>query len=132
MVFAWTATTLASLKPILPRKHVSLDGTWQVAQGGMEAVPEAFAHTVPVPGLVDMAEPSFKGVGKKSPLREAFWYRRAFKIDGAIPAVAMMKLHKAKYASKIWLNGEVVAEHWPCFTPGYSIYGLPKILSCIK
>jgi hypothetical protein len=31
-----------------------------------------------------MARPPFIDVGRKSPLREAFWYRRTFAVDGAI------------------------------------------------
>jgi len=55
------------------RRVVDLDGTWQVAQGEMDVVPQQFSHTVPVPGLVDMAEPAFAEVGKKSERREALF-----------------------------------------------------------
>ncbi len=61
------------------RRLISLDGTWQIAQGGMDSVPNSFEHTVPVPGLVDMAKPLFAEVGRKSEKRQAFWYRRTFK-----------------------------------------------------
>jgi hypothetical protein len=110
---------VASERPMAPRKVISLDGTWQIAQGSMEAVPKEFAHTVVVPGLVDLARPAFAEVGKKSNLREAFWYRRTFKVDGPVPEVAMLKIHKARYGTKVFLNGQVVGDHVPCFTPGY-------------
>jgi len=100
------------------RKVINLNGTWEVEQGGMDSVPTEFSHKVAVPGLVDMAEPAFAEVGKKSEKREAFWYRRTFKVKGEIPAVAILKIHKAKYGTKVWLKGEVVGEHLPCFTPG--------------
>ncbi len=100
-----------------PRRIISLDGTWEIAQGGMDSVPQEFQHKVPVPGLVDMAEPAFEEVGKKSEKRQAFWYRRMFTVEGRIPAVAILKIHKAKFGTKVWLNGEVVGEHLPCFTP---------------
>ena len=29
----------------------------------------------------------------------------------------MLKIHKAKYGTKVFLNGHVVGEHLPCFTP---------------
>jgi len=99
------------------RIEQSLDGLWQVAQGPMNAMPSAFEHTVPVPGLVDMAQPAFAEVGKKSQKREAFWYRRTFSVAGQIPDVAILKINKAKYGTKVWLNGQVVGEHLPCFTP---------------
>jgi hypothetical protein len=96
---------------------VDLNGTWHVAQGAMESVPGEFAHAVVVPGLVDMAQPAFEEVGRKSDLREAFWYRRAFTVEGPVPAVALLKIHKAKYGTKVLLNGRAVGEHLPCFTP---------------
>jgi beta-galactosidase len=109
----------AALKPQPPRQVISLDGQWQVGQGSMEKVPRRFDRTAPVPGLLDMAEPAFADVGKKSPRRQAFWYRRTFKIDGDVPAVAQLKIHKAKYGMKVWLNGRVVGESLACFTPVY-------------
>ena len=85
----------------------------------MARPPAAFAHTVAVPGLIDMAAPAFAEVGRPSKLREAFWYRRTFRVEGPIPAVARLKVNKARYGTKVWLNGEVVGEHVGCFTPGY-------------
>ncbi|MGW8258037.1 MAG: hypothetical protein ACWGMZ_11165, partial [Thermoguttaceae bacterium] len=99
------------------RRVVSLDGSWQIEQGDMEVIPKEFCHTVVVPGLIDMARPSFADVGKKSELREAFWYRRSFLIDGAVPDVAILKIHKAKWGAKVFLNGQLLGEHLPCFTP---------------
>ena len=61
----------------------------------MGAVPAEFDPPVPVPGLVDEARPAFAEVGQKSAKREAFWYRRTFRVKGEVPAVAMLKLHKA-------------------------------------
>ncbi len=99
------------------RRVIDLNGTWQVAEGAMDAMPKQFEHTVPVPGLIDMAKPAFTGVGKKSSQRQAFWYRRTFVVEGTIPAVALLKIHKARYGTKVWLNGQEVGEHLPCFTP---------------
>ncbi|MEN6337896.1 MAG: glycoside hydrolase family 2 TIM barrel-domain containing protein [Phycisphaerales bacterium] len=101
----------------MDRRVIDLDGTWQVAEGARIAIPEKFEHTVPVPGLIDMAEPAFEEVGKKSEKRQAFWYRRTFTVKGMAPPVAMLKIHKACYGTKVWLNGQVVGEHLPCFTP---------------
>jgi hypothetical protein len=116
---AFASQALASLKPLVPRRVNNLDGRWEVEQGSLEAPPTAFTHTVPVPGLVDLAQPAFAEVGKKSRLREAFWYRRAFKVEGPVPEVALLKIHKARYGTKVWLNAQPVGEHVPCFTPGY-------------
>ncbi len=110
------------------RSIISLDGTWQIAEGGMDQVPSEFSRTVPVPGLIDMAEPAFtepgpkvedrKAFSQKDPRRDAFWYRRSFKLD-SVPAVARLKVHKAMFGTKVILNGRKLREHMPSFTPGY-------------
>ena len=64
-----------------------------------------------------MAKPPFDEVGKKSEKRQAFWYRRKFTVEGQIPAIAILKIHKAKYGTKVFLNVKLVGEHLPCFTP---------------
>jgi beta-galactosidase len=101
------------------RKMIPLDGTWEIAEGGLDKPPERFDRKIPVPGLVDMAEPAFDEVGVKSARREAFWYRRAFRVEGAIPAVAVLKVHKARYGSRVLLNGTPLGDHLPSFTPGH-------------
>ena len=34
-----------------------------------------------------------------------------------MPAVAILKIHKAQWGTKVFLNGQLVGEHLPCFTP---------------
>ena len=140
-VHAVPADPLETLEPA-GRIVINLNGTWDIAEGSMDSMPESFAHKAPVPGLVDMAEPGFEEVGKKSDRRQAFWYRRTFALPDEssgdetvnsrieqiyrgrtlgsrlIPDVAILKIHKAKYGTKVFLNGHLVGEHLPCFTPG--------------
>jgi len=101
------------------RQTINLDGTWKVDQGSMEKIPAAFNHKVKVPGLLDLAEPQFVEVGVQSKKCKAFWYKKSFKIKGEIPDVALLKVNKAKYGTKVFLNGKFVEEHLPCFTPGF-------------
>jgi hypothetical protein len=102
------------------RQVVSLDGTWQIAEGSLAEKPKLFDHQAPVPGLADMAAPAFEGVGvkDKDPRREAFWYRREFTLPAAVPSVAQLKIHKACYGTRVWLNGQLLGDHAACFTPG--------------
>ena len=100
-----------------PRRIITLDGTWQVEQGGMESPPEVFSHTVAVPGLLDMAQPAFAEVGRKSAERAAFWYRRTFRLDGPLPAVAVLKVSKAMFGSRAILNGTLLGDHPGSFAP---------------
>ncbi|HAK96405.1 MAG TPA: hypothetical protein DCM87_15790, partial [Planctomycetes bacterium] len=118
------------------RRTISLDGAWQVAEGGLEERPAKFDRTVPVPGLVDMAAPPFDEPGPKvadrrsgaqrDPRREAFWYRRTFVLPEAAGAVARLKIHKAMFGARAWLNGKDLGVHMPCFTPG--IFGVREAL----
>ena len=109
-----------------PRSMLSLDGVWQIAEGKKDAVPSTFDHTVPVPGLVSLAQPAFvepgplsAGLTQKDPRRDAFWYRRTFRVDQPLPAVATIKVYKAMFGVRVIMNGKLLGEHMPCFTPGY-------------
>ncbi|MGN6803909.1 MAG: glycoside hydrolase family 2 protein, partial [Ginsengibacter sp.] len=124
-----SVNTLVHSQKVPVRKVISLNGTWQIAEGTMDVIPENFNHTVQVPGLVSLAAPAFKNVGPKvedrgklsqsDSLRDAFWYRRSFTVLEPIPPIAILKIAKAKYGTKVFLNGQEVGEHLPCFTPGY-------------
>ncbi len=116
-IFMGGTVAAAALRPLAPRRVISLDGLWQIEQGGMDKAPATFSRTIPVPGLADLARPAFTEVGKVSPQRQAFWYRRTFRLEAPIPEVALLKLHKARYGATIWLNGQQLGEHLPCFTP---------------
>ena len=113
------------------RRVIDLSGTWQVAEGSLDAPSDRFDRRIPVPGLADMADPLFEAVGAvpadprdpkvrpSDPKRKAFWYRRTFTVDGPVPAVARLKVHKAKFGTRVFLNGQTMGDHLPCFTPGW-------------
>ena len=56
---------------------------------------------------------------KSVPERQAFWFRRTFKLQGQTPQVALLKFHKARYGLRAILNGHDLGTHLPCFTPAY-------------
>ncbi len=117
------------------RQTVCLDGVWQVAEGKLDVVPRVFDHKAPVPGLLDMATPAFDIPGnvisdaergqawerpkKADPLREAFWYRRTFKINASDSQVALLKVNKAFFGTSVFLNGHKVGTNPLNFTPGW-------------
>ncbi len=130
---AWAAEPAApysaSAKTESKRIVISLDGTWQIAEGKKDQTPASFDRTVPVPGLVSLATPAFDAPGpkvancrstaQKDPKRDAFWYRRTFTLDGPLPAVAKLKVAKAMFGARAFLNGTLLGDHAPSFTPGY-------------
>ena len=129
-VLAILATsTLLFARDVGARRTISLDGRWQVAEGALTNIPTAFDHGVPVPGLLDMAQPPFVAPGpkiagrrngpQKDPRRDAFWYRRTFKLAEPIPSAATIKVGKAMFGTRVILNGKLLGDHAPCFTPGF-------------
>jgi hypothetical protein len=130
---AWAAEpavpSAASAKKESKRIVISLDGTWQIAEGKKDQAPASFDRTVPVPGLASLATPAFDAPGpkvangrstaQKDPKRDAFWYRRTFTLDGPLPAVAKLKVAKAMFGTRVLLNGTLLGDHVPSFTPGY-------------
>jgi beta-galactosidase len=113
-----------------PRQVISLDGVWEIAEGVMGQPPERSDRRVPVPGLADMATPAFADppgpkvsergkVPQKDSKRDAFWYRRSFRLDAPAPEVARIKVRKAMFGTRVILNGRVLGDHLPSFTPGY-------------
>ena len=134
--FASNATAACATEShVGKRRTICLDGIWQVAEGAMDQMPKAFEHTVPVPGLLDMATPKFETPGtvisdaergepwhrpeKVDPLREAFWYRRTFKVNAPKSNVALLKVNKAFFGTCVFLNGKKVGTNAFNFTPGW-------------
>ncbi len=130
-----------------PRQTISLDGTWQIEESvEADVIPAQFSHTVPVPGLANLAQPVFEQVdrfysreqlanriraklsppqwlqeywqGKVDQDRNYFWYRRSFDAPAA-RAVAMLKINKAQFGTAVWLNGKKLGEYAGCFSASY-------------
>ncbi len=103
---------------VAAQQHISLNGTWQIAQGSALTAPDNFGATIPVPGLVDLATPAFTEVGIRSKQREAFWYKRTFKmLAGKLPQIVRLKINKAMYGARVLINGMVVADRMENFVP---------------
>jgi hypothetical protein len=119
------------------RNTISLNGTWQIAEGKKDIMPPVFNHAIPVPGQITLAVPPFENAAPPVPdrysadmspnhyypqqdsLRDAYWYRRMVNIPKSIPETAILKVGKAMFGTKVYVNGTFVGEHLPSFTPGY-------------
>lgn len=143
--------TVGFLAPVMAladgRAVVSLDGTWELADGKLpDELPAVFPHTVPVPGLANLAVPQFPDVdkfisrenlvnriraklspeewrttywnGKVDQDRDYFWYRRVFQAPQA-RQVALLKINKAQFGTAVWLNGQKLGEYSGCFTASF-------------
>jgi hypothetical protein len=140
------AAALASFAATLASAEVvSLDGTWLVEDGvAPEAMPAAFSHKVPVPGLTHQARPAFpdvdhyethefvwtmkryevlpatascEGLGQTRQKRNFFWYTRTFRAP-VRREHATLVVNKAQFGTAVWLNGTKIGEHAGCFTAG--------------
>ena len=108
VIFTAVATPTLYLRAT-DRATISLNGTWQIEDSKeAEAIPVAWNHTVPVPGLAHSAEPGFPQVdqfdsrmmirnlvgqgklprtaiaynaGVSRQQRNWFWYRRTFEVS---------------------------------------------------
>jgi len=112
------------------RRVVSLDGTWQLAEGTSSQRPAQFERQVPVPGLVDLAQPAFGpatfnnqkrrfGTEDAELAQRSYWYRREFTIAGGVPPVATLLVRQAAFGSTVYLNGSKVGESLASFTANH-------------
>lgn len=119
------------------RETISLNGTWEIEEGSKDVIPSSYSHTITVPGLITLAEPEFKNAAPEVPgryskdrspndyypqqdsIRDAYWYRKMVNISGEIPDIALLKIGKAMFGTRVYLNGSFAGEHLPSFTPGY-------------
>ncbi len=128
------------------RTTLSLDGMWQVEDSvDPDRMPRSFGHVVPVPGLTHSATPAFPDVdryqsrqllstlvsqkrydaaayaklgnsrGISQQARNYFWYRRTFQGPHRA-AVAVLRINKAQFGTRVYLNGIPVGDHLSCFT----------------
>jgi len=131
------------------RVTLPLNGLWEIADSvSSDVQPSSYSHHVSVPGLAHSAMPAFKDVdefqsrellsnlmeqgrysksdyeklgnvaGLSRQERNYFWYHRSFRAP-ATHSVALLKISKAQFGIAVFLNGQKLGEHLPCFTAAY-------------
>ena len=107
----------ACQQPANHRKEISLNGTWKIAKtDSITQIPSSFISEAAVPGLVDMASPSVDNQDTAY-TNSVYWYKRTFTLDGSDAEIIQLKINKAKYHTRVFLNGKQVGENVYSFTP---------------
>ena len=99
------------------RLTVNMNGEWQIAKTGGD-LPEQFTSVANIPGLVDLANPALDTVGTLYP-EGWYWYKRQFNPEKIDFDKIELKIFKAKYHTKVYVNGKFAGENYFCFTPSY-------------
>lgn len=118
------------------RTTLNLNGTWQFDQTTNAFPPVKFTRTIPVPGLVHLAEPKIADYNKffKRPDKvEAkdqhnlynidytprySWYRKTVLIPNELKdKEGMITIKKSQYVTQVYVNGIDMGTSMDCYTP---------------
>ena len=100
------------------RQMIRLDGKWDIVKTDGEFPVGTFTSTVSVPGLVDLAVPALDTAGTRYP-DGWYWHKRQFNLKNTDFEKIELKIFKARYYTKVYINGKLVGENPYCFTPSY-------------
>lgn len=117
------AALLGGCGPAGERTVLSLNGMWQIAKTSGE-LPAEYASEAPVPGLVDLAAPAIDGEGYHDGW---YWHRRTFVTGRTDCDKIVLKVFKARYHTKVYVNGQFAGENPYSFTPSY--YDIKSLLA---
>lgn len=118
------------------RAVINLNGIWQFDQTENAFPPSNFTRTIPVPGLIHLAEPKIDEYDKffKRPEKEVYkiqhklydidyiprysWYRRSVFIPKELEEKeGMITIKKSQYVTQVYINGIDVGTSVACYTP---------------
>lgn len=119
-----------------PRTTLSLNGLWQFDQTEQAFPPKEFTRTIPVPGLVHLAEPKidqYENLYAKSKTAQYKtdhrvldlqydprynWYRKVFDLPNELAdQYAVLSIKKSKYVTQVYVNGMDAGTSMECYTP---------------
>ncbi|MDR1938371.1 MAG: hypothetical protein LBQ73_07725 [Tannerellaceae bacterium] len=99
----------SSCRNELQRQVVCLNGEWEITKTDGR-LPEVFASTTQIPGVVDLAVPSLDTVATL--YRDGwYWHKRSFDLSNTSFDVIRLKIYKAKYHTKVYVNGAFAGEN---------------------
>ena len=117
--FIMLALLSSCRQPETLRRVLLLNGTWEIARtDSLAERPEVYGSKVPVPGPVDLAVPS-AGFSDSLYQDHIYWYRTTFVSPSERSDVALLKINKARYHTRVYLNNRPAGENVLCFTPAF-------------
>lgn len=117
LIFLVSAVMIGCSSPSGQRYNFSLNGDWQLAvtaSSSKNPSDSDYTNVAPVPGLVDLARPAMEPVELKDRI---YWYKRNFITHQGSFSICKLKVNKAKYHTRIFINGVYAGENTYCFTP---------------
>ena len=118
------------------RKVINLNGTWQFDQTVNAFPPTKFTRTIPVPGLVHLAEPKIADYDKFFKRADQVvakeqhnlynidyaprysWYRKSVFIPKELEGKeGMITIKKSQYVTQVYINGMDLGTSMACYTP---------------
>lgn len=109
------------------RREITLNGRWKIAKtASINEIPVAYNADVPVPGLVDMASPKIDNQDTAY-FNSVYWYKRSFRMDDIRPGLIVLKINKARYHTRVFVNGKFAGENTRNFTP--SLFNIKPFLN---
>jgi beta-galactosidase len=119
-----------------PRTTIDLNGKWDFDQTTTAFPPEKFTRTIPVPGLIHLAEPKIVEYDKffkrpdKVEAKEQFnlynldytprysWYRKKIFIPRELEGKeGIITIKKSQYVTQVYVNGIDMGTSMACYTP---------------
>jgi beta-galactosidase/beta-glucuronidase len=119
-----------------PRTIIDLNGKWDFDQTTTAFPPDNFTRTIPVPGLIHLAEPKIVEYDKffkrpdKVEAKEQFnlynldytprysWYRKKIFIPKELLGKeGMITIKKSQYVTQVYINGIDLGTSMACYTP---------------
>jgi beta-galactosidase/beta-glucuronidase len=136
----WLTTILLCITTVwaveVDRHTLSLNGTWQFEQTRNAFPPKSFRRTIPVPGLIHLAEPQIdqyalffrkpdtvENVAQYDLLQLHYeprynWYKKTVTIPAEYKELeSVLTLKKSMYVTQVYVNGIDVGGSMACYTP---------------
>ncbi|MEX2116394.1 MAG: glycoside hydrolase family 2 TIM barrel-domain containing protein, partial [Bacteroidota bacterium] len=93
-------------------RHIfSLNGIWAIAPTRDAGPPRDYPHTIPVPSVVDCAEPQYDWQSASF-----HWYRATFRLDNPKHRSVFLRIGQCQFGTDVWVNDSHAGRSISCYT----------------